>query len=900
MPNLYFTPASISYLTQFILALAITLYLLNRLWSRRARSLFLLSAFFASMTALTGLLVLDAALSPFHRLLAAYAENAVLALALVALNAFAYQFPEIYPQRKWERRVIITLSLLFLFWEVGFMVYRYISVLAYGNVYNRFPLAAYSLPVVVLFAPIAFLRQTLAADPRRISWWRKLWKPEGKGARGARNFALVFLIPVLVGIVSVLLNFGLPFMIYSAALSVGLLFMFFLFAVNYVDFIPGGVNVASRLSTLALTLFLALLGTVGWLIAPSYVATFQPDLRDHQTLRFTPNAAGGYDVNEADFHFESALGEKILAPTLGEKASGRMMGENGNHRVEFTFPFYGKTYAELYLTYSGAIGLGQPFRPLNLNAEVARAPILFPLLIDLAPDPDEEDSGLYVREEPERLIVTWNRLLSDSQPEAHYTFQAILYADGIFEFAYNGLPQPIFFRPDSSSGAPWLRGVVAGRGEPLHELPDTDAADLITLSRAGTVPLLENFNLAFRNYLNTFMLPVAWAIIGGSLLILFFLPLLVRSSIAQPIETLAAGIRRMEAGETRIAVPVQSEDEIGFLTRSFNKMNVAIEDLVHNLEARVAERTAGLLAANLELRKLSAAVEQSPNIIIITDLNANIEYVNPAFTYFTGYALEEVKGKNPRIFKSGRTPPETYRQMWDFLTDGKTWRGELINRRKNGEHYWEYAVIAPIQNAEGVATHYFAIKEDITARKTAEGELKRLVVTDPLTGLLNRRGFVIEAERIYTRSLHPPYELAALMIDIDHFKNVNDRYGHQFGDVALWEIAARLRDNLRPTDIIARYGGEEFVALLPRTSLNTLKQITQRLNAVVREQPIEYDRIKVSITISIGASMLTAESRSLDELLTQADRAVYQAKAAGRNCTVIFSSFGFEGATESK
>ncbi|HRQ22676.1 MAG TPA: diguanylate cyclase [Anaerolineales bacterium] len=881
MFDIYLTPASISYLTQFILALAITLFLLNRLRSQRTDSLLFLTAFFAPMTVFIGLLVFNAALLPFHRLLTAYAENTVLALALVALIWFAYHFPERFPQCQWEMRILLTLSLIFLFWEAGFMVYRYISLLGQGNVFTRFPLAAYSLPVVVLFSPAAFLRQTLAADPRRVAWWRKLWKPEGKGAQGARNFALVFCIPFVLGLTSILPNLGFPISVVYAAASIGILVMLWLFASNYVNFIPGSVNVASRLSILTLTLFLALIGTLGWLIAPPYIATFQPDLKDNQTLRFTPNATGGYEVSEVAFRFEPVLGEKVRAQDLDE---------NGNHRVEFSFPFYGETYTELYVTDAGVISLGLPFQYLNLQASTARVPTLFPLLVYLNLTLAEGDSGLYVRRESEQLIVTWNRLPTFYEPEVRYTFQSVLYADGTFEFTYNGLPQPILFNSDDF---PWQRGVVAGRGEPLHELPDTEAVGLIALSQNGGSPLLENFHLAFRRYLHTFMLPVAWVVIGGSLLILLIIPVLLRASISKPLEALTTGVRRMGVGEMHIAIPVQSEDEIGFLTGAFNTMSGALNDLVHNLEMRVANRTA-------ELRKLSVAIEQSPSVIVITNLQAEIEYVNDAFTRSTGYTFGEVKGRNLRFLKSGMTPPETFREMWDALTVGKTWRGELANRRKDGEIYWEYTVIAPTYDAEGNVTHYVAVKEDITARKVAEAKLEQLAVTEPLTGLLNRRGFFLEAEKIYARSQRPPYELAALMMDIDHFKNVNDRYGHQSGDAVLREIAARLRDNLRPTDIIARYGGEEFVALLPRTSLDTLTQITQRLNAAVREQPIEYNRINISITISIGAIILTAESRSLDELLTQADQAMYQAKAAGRNCTVVFNSSRCEDVTENK
>ncbi len=304
--------------------------------------MFLLTAFFASMTAFAGLLIFNASLLPFPRLLTVFAENPTLGLALAAFTAFAYHFPQRYPQHKWEMRILLALSLGYFFWEVGFMIFRYNALLGQGIVYIRPPLVAYSIPVIILFAPIAFLRQTLAADPRPVAWWRKLWKPEGKGARGARNFALAFSIPVVLGVVNFLVFFGLSFEVIHAAFSIGMLLTFWLLANNYVNFIPGSVDVASRLSILSLTLFLALMGAVGWLIAPSYIQTFQPALRDRQTLRFTPNGTDGYDVSEVDFHFESDLGEKVQPQTLDE---------NGNQRVDFTFPLYGQPYTTAYVPF---------------------------------------------------------------------------------------------------------------------------------------------------------------------------------------------------------------------------------------------------------------------------------------------------------------------------------------------------------------------------------------------------------------------------------------------------------------------------------------------------------------------------------------------------------------------
>jgi len=126
-----------------------------------------------------------------------------------------------------------------------------------------------------------------------------------------------------------------------------------------------------------------------------------------------------------------------------------------------------------------------------------------------------------------------------------------------------------------------------------------------------------------------------------------------------------------------------------------------------------------------KLRKLSRAVAQSGNAIVITDLKADIEFVNPAFSTITGYAADEVLGKNPRILKSNQNPPELYQEMWRALVNGEVWQGELINRKKTGEHYWEFATISPVKDKDQTPTHYLAVKEDITQRKRAEEELQR-------------------------------------------------------------------------------------------------------------------------------------------------------------------------------
>ena len=153
--------------------------------------------------------------------------------------------------------------------------------------------------------------------------------------------------------------------LYNVSLSLGILTALWLFASAYINFIPGGVSVLARLSILTLTLFLAILGSVGGMIAPPYIATYRPDLTDHQTLRFTPNASGGYDVVAVDFAFETELGDQVQVQTTNEAR---------NYRIDFAFPFYGQMYTEIYIANSGVVSMGEPFWQPNMQTRSLNAP----------------------------------------------------------------------------------------------------------------------------------------------------------------------------------------------------------------------------------------------------------------------------------------------------------------------------------------------------------------------------------------------------------------------------------------------------------------------------------------------------------------------------------------------
>ena len=298
-----------------------------------------------------------------------------------------------------------------------------------------------------------------------------------------------------------------------------------------------------------------------------------------------------------------------------------------------------------------------------------------------------------------------------------------------------------------------------------------------------------------------------------------------------------------------------------------------------------------------QLRQLSRAVEYSPASIIITDMNGKIEYVNPKFTVLNGYTLDEVRGKTPRILKSNKMPPDIYPRLWQTILSGQEWRGDLLNRKKNGELYWENILISAITDSKGNITHFVAVNEDITARKEIEErirllniELEQQALTDYLTNLYNRRYFMLRGMEEFKRVDRTGLPMALLMMDIDEFKHVNDSYGHETGDMVLRQIAAVLKSSLRATDVLGRMGGEEFAVLLPDTPLSDAALLAERIRISVANTSLETSdhSLTISITICVGIAAYELEMGNIDDLLRNADRALYYAKNNGRNRIMIY------------
>jgi diguanylate cyclase (GGDEF)-like protein/PAS domain S-box-containing protein len=303
--------------------------------------------------------------------------------------------------------------------------------------------------------------------------------------------------------------------------------------------------------------------------------------------------------------------------------------------------------------------------------------------------------------------------------------------------------------------------------------------------------------------------------------------------------------------------------------------------------------TARKVAEN-EVLKLSQVVEQSADSIIIADINVNIEYVNQAFVRNTGYKREEVIGKTPRFLQSGKTPRDTYSALWAALARGETWRGELYNRRKDGSECIEFAVISPIRGQGGSVTHYVAQQTDISSRKAADDKIQNLAFYDPLTALPNRRLLIDRLQHALSVSVRHQRLGVLLLIDLDDFKTLNDSLGHDRGDLLLQQVARRLSDCIRTSDTVARVGGDEFIVLLEDLGKNSQEVATQakalgeKIIAALG-RPYDIGSSTLHSTASIGIALFdSAQLGGTEDPLKQAELAMYQAKASGRNTLRFF------------
>jgi diguanylate cyclase (GGDEF)-like protein len=247
-------------------------------------------------------------------------------------------------------------------------------------------------------------------------------------------------------------------------------------------------------------------------------------------------------------------------------------------------------------------------------------------------------------------------------------------------------------------------------------------------------------------------------------------------------------------------------------------------------------------------------------------------------------------GKNPRILQSGLTDRAVFENMWQTLLQGEAWTGEFINRRRNGELFFEEAHIAPVQDDAGNTVQYVAVKLDITERKRAEERLAHLAHHDALTNLPNRPLFQDRMQQALALARRERQRLALLYLDLDGFKTVNDRFGHAVGDLLLQEAARRISGCVRASDTVGRIGGDEFVVLLSRIDTEgAALQVAEKVRAALGS-PFTLAGRTVQLSCSIGIALYPDHGDDDLALAHHADLAMYRAKEGGRNAVRLFAA----------
>lgn len=299
---------------------------------------------------------------------------------------------------------------------------------------------------------------------------------------------------------------------------------------------------------------------------------------------------------------------------------------------------------------------------------------------------------------------------------------------------------------------------------------------------------------------------------------------------------------------------------------------------------------------DLDIR--TQALEQTNNAVLITNPKGIIEYVNQAFVQLNGYERDYLLGKTPKVVKSHLNAPALYREMWETITDGRTWKGEFKNRKKNGTIYWCYETISPVCDSDGKITHYIGVIEDIETRKTAEEHIEQLVHYDPLTNLPNRHYFKEKLDAHIIQALRDNKLFGLIYINLDRFKMVNDSLGHTIGDTLLQTFAERLLFIDGDKTFVSRFGGDEFAIITDfMDAQHTIEMFIERIQKAIKE-PFFIQGDDIFMTASMGISLYPRDGGNAESLIKASDIAMYGAKLQGKNTHLFFEPIHGDFATE--
>ena len=288
---------------------------------------------------------------------------------------------------------------------------------------------------------------------------------------------------------------------------------------------------------------------------------------------------------------------------------------------------------------------------------------------------------------------------------------------------------------------------------------------------------------------------------------------------------------------------------------------------------------------DIEIKSMHAILDQYV-VFYKTDVNGVIAYASGALEKLAGYSQSELIGNTPRIFKNSKMDESVYKKLWDTILDRKIFSGEMLNKAKDCSPYWIYETILPEVDKSGNLVGFSVYMLDVTDKKElsiANEKLQKLSTYDSLTQIYNRLKLDNVIEASFESYKRYKKDFSIILIDIDYFKDVNDRYGHLVGDEVLKKMSRLIEENIRATDCFGRWGGEEFMIVCEQTNANEAYNLAEKIRNIIAEHTFDVVGAK---TLSLGVAQMR-DSLSMHELLIDADDALYEAKESGRNKTIV-------------
>ena len=622
-------------------------------------------------------------------------------LVLVFLLKFAYAFPQPLDSQRGEAKTVFVLSILTtLTGVVMYVHYLYVNISG-----NTTPGPTPALLIMSLFHTIellwcilVFLRRTiyLSQEESKRSPWQILLKPRGKWARAVRAFAALLAIPLAAGISVVLASLGIfSQTVVTIAILLGMTYFYFTSMVVYLNHAPESSTFMVKLVGASLVIVMVFLGTVTMLLNPFWAKTFQNEgmISQHQSIRFHPDGSG-YKVLVLPTRFDSQLGEKLSLENR----------KNAVMELGFTFPFCGKSWKRIHLHKDGIVSFAGPLFPeaFLANRQIGISPLWLTLNFDNA-----EKSGVFQKTEPGKLTITWFKMV-EKETGKKRTLQLVLSRDGSIEFNYR----------DLKGCRPLLAGLFSGTGysssTQIHFSQDLPIF-------ASTPAVFENFHQALRRYIHQRTLPLACIIILAGITILAVFPSFFKSVLVNPLQALLEGVKQVKQGRLSTTVPVHFNDEIGFLTDSFNHMVQSLKEAKDGwFEAvKVKEK---LVALN------QAILDTAAEGIITLDKEGRILSFNKAAEEMFKYPKDEIMGTSDHILLNQPEKNEPLGFLGHFMASGKQKRlgikQEFQGKKKDGQLFpLEFAISDTLFEGEDI---YTVILHDLSEHKRLIEEKMKL------------------------------------------------------------------------------------------------------------------------------------------------------------------------------